>query len=283
MKKRIVILSFLIVIAVGVSSLWLMGHGKETTDDATLEAHVIPISPKVSGYITMLNIRDNQPVRQGDVLVEIDPRDYALRLAAAQANLASAEVSARNAATNAQRQIAMGRVAGSQRDLDNALANEATAKAAVDNAKAQVDLAAKDLADTKIIAPQDGVVTMRSAEAGAFVTTGQQLFTLVGTERWVIANFKEVQITDMRPDQPVDIKVDAYPDLKLTGKIDSIQAGTGARFSAFPPQNATGNFVKIVQRVPVKIVFDQALPQNIVLGPGLSVQPTVHTEPKVTP
>lgn len=280
-KKQKIIAGIVTCVALGIGMSWLLGRGKESTDDANIEAHVIPISPKVSGYITSLNVRDNQSVKQGDVLVQIDPRDFELRLESAKANLASAEVFASNAATNARRQVAIGKAAaGTQKDMDNAVAAEATAKAAMDNARAQLAIVEKDLADTAITAPEDGVVTLRTAEKGAYVGTGQQLFTLVGAERWVVANYKEVQITHMRPGQKADIKVDAYPALHLEGHVDSIQSGTGARFSAFPAENATGNFVKIVQRVPVKIVIDTPIPSDVVLGAGLSVHPTVYLTSK---
>ncbi|WP_010302843.1 HlyD family secretion protein [Candidatus Odyssella thessalonicensis] len=263
-----------------MGTAWLSQWGKESTDDAAIEAHVIKICPKVSGYITILHVDDNQSVKKGQIIAEIDPRDYQLRVQAAQANLASAKVSLENAKTNAKRQLAIGKAAGTQKEIDNALTVEATAKATVDSAKAQLALAEKDLADTKIFAPQDGVVTLRKAEVGAYVSIGEQLMMLVGTERWVVANFKETQLTDMRPGQEAYIEVDAYPALELKGYVDSIQRGTGARFSVFPPENATGNFVKIVQRVPVKIVFKEQLPQDVVLGPGLSVTATVHTSKK---
>ena len=136
------------------------------------------------------------------------------------------------------------------------------------------------MADTKIVAPFDGRITSRGVVAGNYVQPGQNLLSLVGNTFWVIANFKETQLTDMKAGQSVDIEVDAYPDLKLTGKVDSVQSGTGARFSAFPPQNATGNFVKIVQRVPVKITLDTPTLTDVVLGSGLSVVPTVHTGAK---
>jgi len=275
-KKQKIIIGFISVVALGLGANWLINRGKEYTDDATIEAHAIPISPKVPGYIVALNVQDNQHVKKGDVLVEVDPRDYQLKLDSAKALLASAQASASNASINAKRQVVIGEAAGSQKDIDKALTNEASAKAVVDNAQAQVSIAAKDLADTKITAPEDGVITMRTAEQGAYVTTGQQLFTLVGDDRWVVADFKEVQITHMQPKQKVRVYVDAYPDLMLEGHVDSIQSGTGARFSAFPAENATGNFVKIVQRVPVKIVFDTKIPENIILGPGLSVRPTVY-------
>ena len=282
-KKQKIIIGFLSLVSLAIAANWMLNHGKEPTDDATIEAHTIPISPKVAGYIAKLNVKDNQHVKKSDVLVEIDPRDYQLKLDAAKALLSSADVTANNAAINAKRQLAIGQAAGTQRDIDNALAMQATSKAAVDNAQAQLAIAEKDLADTKIIAPADGIVTMKTAEEGAYVNTGEQLFILVGDERWVVANFKEVQITNMLPGQKVSISVDAYPNLKIEGRVDSIQNGTGARFSAFPSENATGNFVKIVQRVPVKILFDTPIPENVVLGPGLSVHPTVYTGKTFTP
>ncbi len=282
-KKQKIIVTFLGAVALLIAIFWLIGHGRESTDDATMEAHATPISSKVPGYISALNVRDNQVVKKGDVLVEIDPRDYQLKLDAAKALYASAEASAKNAEINARRQLAIGHAAGTQKDIDNATTAQGTAKAVMDNARAQLALAEKDLADTKIVAPEDGVITMRTAELGAYASTGQTLFTLVGNERWVVANFKEVQITDMLAGQPVDITVDAYPSLKLKGHVDSIQRGTGARFSAFPAENATGNFVKIVQRVPVKIILDTPVPDDVVLGPGLSVHPTVHTNAKPEP
>lgn len=278
-KKQKIIIGFLSCVALAWAVHWLLNRGVESTDDATIEAHTIPISPKVSGYILQLLVQDNQMIRQGDVLATIDPRDYQLRLDAAAANLVSARVSAKNAAINAKRQLAIGTKVGTQRDIDNATAARANAFAALKNARAQLAIAQKDLADSEIIAPADGVVTMRTAEQGAYVTTGQTLFSLVGNARWVVANFKEVQIADMQAGQNVDLRVDAYPDLKMSGKLESIQSGTGARFSAFPAENATGNFVKIVQRVPVKISIETPIPDSVVLGAGLSVHATVHTEP----
>ena len=280
MKKTKRIALFVLVVALIAAVVWFINRGIESTDDAMIDAHTIPISAKVPGYVTKLNVADNQLVKKSDLLVAIDPRDYQLRLDAANANFASAQVTAQNAITNAKRQIAIGKAAGTQRDIDNAVTAQSNAQTAVDSAKVQVAIAQKDLTDSQILAPEDGTVTMRTVEQGAYVMPGAQLFMLVGTERWVTANFKEVQITEMKPGQKVEIKVDAYPDLKLSGHIDSIQRGTGARFSAFPPENATGNFVKIVQRVPVKIVIDSEIPQGIVLGAGLSVRPTVHLEDK---
>ena len=147
-------------------------------------------------------------------------------------------------------------------------------------AEADLALAESDLANTKLYAALDGRITNRAVERGDYVQIGQQLGSVVGTEFWVIANFKETQLTHMRPGQAVKISIDAFPDQNLQGKVDSIQSGTGAFFSAFPPQNATGNFVKIVQRVPVKIIFQPPPDPTLTLGPGMSVMPTVNTAPE---
>ncbi len=160
-----------------------------------------------------------------------------------------------------------------------AVSNAEQLAAVVRQAEADVAQARKDLADTNIVAPIDGRIASRGVEHGNYVQPGQQLMALVGNDVWVVANFKETQLTAMKPGQPVDIDVDAYPGLGLHGKVDSVQSGTGSRFSAFPAQNATGNFVKIVQRVPVKIVLDGYRPvAGVTLGPGMSVVPTVHVE-----
>jgi membrane fusion protein (multidrug efflux system) len=155
----------------------------------------------------------------------------------------------------------------------------AAAEAEVRIEEVRVENARLNLSYARITAPCDGRVTRKSVEPGNYVRTGQPLMALVGTQPWVVANFKESQLAGIRPGQRVTIRVDAYPDLRLTGRVDSIQRGTGARFSLLPPENATGNYVKIVQRVPVKIVFDPPPQPQVAadfLAPGLSVVPTVH-------
>ena len=147
-------------------------------------------------------------------------------------------------------------------------------------ARAQLVQAKLNLGWTVIRAPHDGWIAQRNLEQGAYVTTGQSLFSLVEPEVWVVANFKETQLARMRAGQLVDLSVDAYPQLKLHGHVDSIQLGSGGQFSAFPPENATGNFVKIVQRVPVKILIDSGLNPDVPLPIGLSVEPTVHLDRK---
>lgn len=330
-----------LAVLAGLAGWWALHRGVESTDDAAIEASVIPVSPKVSGYVVALSIADNQTVRKGDVLLKIDPRDYVLAVEEAKAGLASAQarmeaaqfthnsttVSAPSDLESARAQVesamadwknkvvslkrlqALDDTARTRKALDDAVAGEKSARSALDSAQARLrsaqtapdkvaasrasvrelqadvekaqaalDIAQKNLDDTVLVAPQDGRVTRRTVEVGAYVAPGQQLFTLVGRDLWVVANFKETQLSGMKPGQRVDIQVDAYPDQTFRGRLDSIQAGTGARFSLFPPENATGNFVKVVQRVPVKIVFDEKPGGQFALGPGMSVVPTVHVQ-----
>ena len=153
-----------------------------------------------------------------------------------------------------------------------------TAAAAVQQAEARVRQAELNLSYTKIIAPVAARVTARTVDVGNYVQPGQALLALVPTNVWVTANFKETQLTYMRPGNPVKVHVDAYPNQNFKARVDSLQAGSGARFSLLPPENAVGNYVKVVQRVPVKIVFDEALPANLDIAPGMSVEPKVKVK-----
>jgi membrane fusion protein (multidrug efflux system) len=151
-------------------------------------------------------------------------------------------------------------------------------KGQVEQAQARLDQADLNLSWTVVKAPQDGWITKRNVEKGNYVAPGQQIFSIVAPEVWVTANFKESQLVNMRPGQRVSIRVDAYPQLRLEGHVDSIQLGSGSKFTAFPPENATGNFIKIVQRVPVKIVIDKGLDPTIPLPLGISVEPKVTVQ-----
>jgi membrane fusion protein (multidrug efflux system) len=153
-----------------------------------------------------------------------------------------------------------------------------TASAEVAQARAAVEHAELDLASTRLSAPEAGRVTRKAVEAGAYVQIGQSVMAIVPRDVWVVANFMETQLASMRPGQPVEIKVDAYPTRVFMGHVDSMQAGTGSRFSLLPPENATGNFVKVVQRIPVKIVFDTAPDPDYPLSPGMSVVPVVRVQ-----
>ena len=153
-----------------------------------------------------------------------------------------------------------------------------TAIAAVQQAEARLQQAELNLSYTTVVAPEDGRVTRRVVEKGAYIQPGQSLMAIVPPRYWVVANFKEIELTHMRVGQPVEIEVDAYPDCKLKGHVESIQSGAGARFSLFPPENATGKYIKVVQRVPVKILFDELPENDLALGPGMSVVPKVRVK-----
>lgn len=416
----------LIVGAVVGIRYWLHARSHESTDDAFIEGHVVQVSPKVSGHIVKLYVTDNQEVKEGDLIAEIDPRDYQAKLeqaraaldaalarqreaqvsvalvrastraniqqasaivqrartevetsraaaaaeqrrvaqaraavATAEANLAQAraqvaaaeaEATRANAdvaryqalrakdeisqqrldqaiaaarTANAQLEAARSRVAAAEAQLNEARAAAAaaeenarraqtqigsaqaqvgealgrlaqaetapqqvavtqaqaeTATASIEQLRAAVEQAELELSYTKIYAPASGRVTRRAVEEGMLVQAGQPLMAIVANDVWVVANFKETQVGRMRPGQPVEIRVDAYPDKVFRGHIDSIQAGTGARFSLIPPENATGNYVKVVQRVPVKIVFDEPPDPQHMLAPGMSVEPEVKVQ-----
>jgi membrane fusion protein, multidrug efflux system len=174
-----------------------------------------------------------------------------------------------------QREAAGKKVAASEADLNVSKAAVASAHARTADAEAQLRFAELQLQYTKVVAPETGRITKRNVESGSFVSTGQPLMAIVPVDCWVVANFKEVQLEHMRPGQPAEIRVDAFPDLRLRGRVDSIQSGTGSRFQLLPPENATGNWVKVVQRVPVKVVLDRGQDGARLLAMGMSVEVTV--------
>ncbi len=191
----------------------------------------------------------------------------AFDLAQAQARSAGADLEAAHSQVKAAR---------AQEALSEAAVK--TAAAAVQQAEATVRQAELNLSYTKIIAPVAGRITARTVAVGNYVQPGQALLALVPTNVWVTANFKETQLSNMRPGDPVEVHIDAYPDQDFKATVNSLQAGSGARFSLLPPENAVGNYVKVVQRVPVKIVFDEMLPTNLDIAPGMSVEPKVKVK-----
>jgi len=338
-RAPVVLLLIVLAAVAGSAIYWYVTKDVESTDDAFTDGRAVTVASQVAGLVVALNVTDNQHVRAGEVLLEIDPRNYAAardaaaaslnaaeaqletarlnlatarvnypaRLASAQAALAMAEAARAKAEADAKRQQSLPKAATSQQDIDSANANLQTTaaqaqqaeasvreadqlgnliereavqvrqlEAQVALARAQLDQAAINLGWTHVTAPQEGWVTRRNVEAGNYVQSGQALLALVTPEVWVTANFKESQLDKMRPGQRVDIGVDAYPSLRLAGHVDSIQLGSGSRFTAFPAENATGNYVKIVQRVPVKIAIDSGLPPGMRLPLGLSVTPVVR-------
>ena len=200
---------------------------------------------------------------------------------AAKAASSQAEADWKSAIENSAETVA--KVDEANQSLAAAVAQVATVQAQWREAQTNTAQARLNLGYTKIVAPAAGRITRKAVEVGDYVQTGQQLLSIVPTEVWVVANFKESQLKNMQPGQPVSVAIDALGGRTFAAHVDSIQAGSGAQFSLLPPENATGNFVKVIQRVPVKIVFDEPLPADKVIGPGLSVTPEVQTSKFVIP
>ncbi len=347
----------------------LLNAGKESTDDAQIEADIVPVAARVAGQVQKLAAQDNQHVKKGDLLLQLDDADYAARVAQAEAELET--TAAQAAAADAQAQVAAAGARGGftsaragvsgssaalataqagltraeaeerkaalelqrskelrkanvvpQSKLDDDQSSYEVARAALQQARAALDaaqsrigeargrldqsapvtqaiavaeanarlaharqksaeaalaLARLQLSYTKVYAQEDGQVTRLTAREGQMVQPGQPLAALVPDRTYLVANFKETQIGRMKSGQEVDIEVDAYPGRKLEGKVESLAGGTGSRFSLLPPDNASGNFVKVVQRVPVRIAWVNP-PADLALRPGLSADVTVHVK-----
>lgn len=331
-KKRVFIPSIAaaVLILIGIYAAIMSTH-YQSTDDAFVEGRIISVAPRVSGPVVSLLVDDNQPVKKGDLLLEIDPVDYQVKLDQAEAKLAEAKaqlkVSTHDVSKNtsnvgqaaddtasamskldfaqkdfkrynemyksgvvskqdydrsskelevsqANYQSTSNRTKAMKSELDSSIAQTESVQAEIKRLEAEVQQAKLNLSYTKIYAPSDGKISARSVERGNYVQIGQPLLAVVPEQMWVVANFKEGQLTHMHPGQPVKVAVDTYPGKKFKAHVDSIQRATGAKSSLFPPENAVGSYVKIVQRVPVKIVFDEDYRKyNIV--PGMSVVPSV--------
>lgn len=394
-KQRWLVGGIAVVVVAASVFAWIYFSHRESTDDAQLAGHVSPVASRIAGTVTAIHVKDNQAVKAGDLLIEIDPRDYELAVARAQADLAVAEAASRAAtagvpvtsvaARSGQRAADAGvtnadaAIEAASREVDasraklqaaeahraEAVANATRAKldldrltplaakdeisrqqldaaraamqatqAAVDSATASVteaeanldvaqakrrqadglraqaqaqarsaatapqqialteaqasgaearvlqaraalELAQTNLARTKIVAPADGVVSRRAIEVGQVIQPSQPLMAITSLDEvWVTANFKETQLESMHPGQRATVAVDAY-GRTFEGHVDSIAAATGATFSLLPADNASGNYVKVVQRVPVKIVLDSGSAAASTLRPGMSVTATV--------
>jgi membrane fusion protein (multidrug efflux system) len=364
-----IIAAVLVLIIVGGIFTWQYYAVRESTDDAQIDGHINPISPRVTGTVINVLHDDNEVVQAGTLLVEMDPKDYQVAVDRARADLANAQANATAAdvgvpltqtTSSSQLVAADAGVKTAQREIesDKAKLNDAQAMfaktsadlqrmemliakdeishqqydaavAANSSAKANVDVANADIATaesraaqaqaqaesartvpeqlkvtraragaatadvqraisalaqaelnlqyTKIVAPVTGVLSKRSVEPGQVVQAGQPLFSIVNLDDiWTTANFKETQLRDMRVGQKAKIKVDAYGH-EYSGTVESVGGATGARFSLLPPENATGNYVKVVQRIPVRIRFDKGEDPGHQLRPGMSVEPTVFT------
>ena len=278
------------IVLIGVFLYWLHARNFESTDDAYTTTHVHEISARVAGTVESGDVDDNQLVKPGQRLVMLDQRDFKVAVEQTQAQVLQRRAAAQQARANldhAQQdydrvtKLSHEKVVAKQ-DLDNATAALRSGKAAMDaatsdlaTAEAALHNAELQLSYTTIVAPADGVVGKKTVETGARIQPGQALMAVVERNVWVLGNFKETQIGRMRVGQHVDVKIDAIPDHKFSAHIDSLQPGTGAVFSLLPPDNATGNFTKIVQRVPVKIVFDDMGEYRSRVVPGLSCEPKI--------
>jgi membrane fusion protein (multidrug efflux system) len=311
-----------------------------TTDDAYVQASVVPVSPEVSGKVLRVCVDDNAEVAKGDSLLRIDPSDYRLSVEQKRAALATARAEQERiqATFNAQRKslaraqadlaVAQNRAALAEKDMNrmrSLLAGGGISQSQFDQAESASEVARStavaagagvaeieasltsvptqieqqgyrireaqsalegaenDLQRTLLMAPVAGLIAHKNVDAGKFVQPGQPLMAIVGMEdRWVLANFKETQIRSMRVGQTVDVMVDAYPGHAFRGHIDSFQPGTGSFFSLLPAENATGNFVKVTQRVPVKVAIDSGVDAAHPLYPGLSARAAVVRDGKGT-
>ena len=249
------------------------------TDNAQVEAHSVLISAKVPGYIKEVHVTDGMQVKKGDVLVQIDDRDYSSLLSATKSEVTSLEARKKDAEKNYFRiKELYGKSVVSAQQYDGATAAYNDVKARYDSALSRVTQAELNFEYTQLKAPSDGVIARNSAEVGQLANPGAPLVGFVSSdERWIIANFKETEIADIKIGKSVDIKVDALPDKTYTGEVESISSATGATFSLLPPDNATGNFTKVVQRVPVKIkIKNLSLEDKLKLHAGLSATVKVH-------
>ena len=293
-KKRYLFM-FLALIAILVAGYFIYeALGCQSTDDAYVETTTVSVSPKVSGQIVKVLVEDNQPVKAGQVVAVIDKIDYQVKLDQATAAYERALLNQENAHANLN--AANSEIELAKKDVEryeNLYAAGAVSKQTLDRARtnlesmqaqqttAQQAIFSKNPEKSARVADADlnvlkAPVSNKKVEVGMMVQPGSPLFVIVPHDVWVVANYKETQLTKMKEGMDVDIKIDTYPDKVFKGKIDSIQRSSGAKASLFPPENAVGSFVKIVQRIPVKIVFTEKIdPKEYSIIPGMSVVPKV--------
>ena len=289
MKKwgfRILVVAVIVVAVIYGIVYFIHSLSHERTDDAYVAGTVVPIAAEVKGKVINVYIDDNQYVDAGKPLLEIYQQDY-LDLAKEKKDAVSQneydQMKSRWQATVARRQASVAAIGEAEAAIKAIKAKYATQSFKIKEAQSTENLADLDLTRTVVVAPISGRIAMKNIDPGKYVMPGQALFAIVKEDIWVIANFKETQIAKMAVGQPVEIKVDAYPSMKFSGHVDSLQSGTGSVFSLLPPENATGYFVKIVQRVPVKIIIDSKFDSQHPLWPGLSVVPTVDVSRQTGP
>ena len=249
------------------------------TDNAQVEAHSLLMSPRVSGFIKNVYITDGKKVKKDEVLIQIDDRDYKAALEASRSEVLSLEARKTDLEKNYYRlKELLGKAVVSQQQFDAARASYHEIKAKYDSAVSRATQAEINLEQTQIKAPTNGVIAKSSAEIGQLAAPGMALVGFVSSdERWILANFKETDISDIKIGKSVDITIDAYSKTKYKGEVESISSATGATFTLLPPDNATGNFTKVVQRVPVRIkIKDLSEDDRDRLQAGLSAIVKVH-------
>jgi membrane fusion protein (multidrug efflux system) len=320
-KKKAFFVVGIIVILGLIAAYFYTSYRKThiSTDDAFIDGNIHTIAAKINGTVKIVSVMDNQPVKKGDLLIEIDPIDYTVRLREAssvvgaerarlseaetriaaakanqelqRANLKLAEIEKNRAENLYQKEVysrdqydramtayevAVAQMKAAEEQLRSAESQKLTQASTIKQKEASAAMAELNYQYTKIYAPIDGYVTKKSVQIGNQIQASQPLMAVVGlSDIWITANFKETQMQYIRPGQTVEFTVDSYPGKAFKGKVDSIMAGTGVTFSLFPSENATGNYVKVVQRIPVKIVLDEGTDRNHVLRIGMSVEPMV--------
>ena len=326
-KKAAIVILVLLVAGLWFGARWLIKNRIEiTTDNAFVESSIHPVSSRINGSVIAVHVKDNQLVKKGEILLELDPADYRAAtekaeaavgvamnessgdkslVAAARASLQSAMARQEQASLDLKRAESLysrdvipkeqldrlrtnRRVADAQLREGEERLRRAESIAGIDSApggkalirqkQAELTESRLKLGYTRILSPVDGYVTRKGVESGATIQTGQALMAIVPVDSsWIMANYKESQLTHIKPGQKVSFKVDAYPGRRFKGQVESIMAGTGAAFSLLPPENATGNYVKVVQRIPVKILIDHKSDPDNHLRVGMSVIPTIKT------
>jgi membrane fusion protein (multidrug efflux system) len=254
----------------------LTGGRYQSTDDSYLRADRVAISTSVSGRVIMQPLHENQAVKKGDVLLTLDPRDYLFAEKQAEADLRNASQSASYAEREEIRPMDLRKIGvSSQADLEKAIHQAEQARLEEAASRPRLDVAKKNLADTQVLAPADGVVTkVDQVQVGAVVNAAQPLFFLVSGNPWVEGNFKEDQLQHMRIGQEAIVQIDAFKNVKIKARLASFSPGTGSSFALLPPENATGNWVKVSQRVPVQFELIDP-PADVPMIAGLSAKVTV--------
>jgi membrane fusion protein, multidrug efflux system len=270
---------FGIVIVAG-AFFWLHARRYVNTDNAYVNANIVRVASQVNGRVLRLNVQNNQFVKAGVVLFELDAVPFQVAVDKESAHLASAEAAWRNAQMSTKRIVALAKnKVTSVQEQENAIKNLQVAEAAVQLERASLAQAELDLQNSKVFAVTDGYVTNMTLCVGSMVTAFQPLFALISNEQyWVDANLKETELHKIKPGQTAEILVDMYPSYVFKGKVESISGGSGAAFSLLPSQNATGNWIKITQRVPVKIHILNPSPQYpLCIGTTATVSIDTHS------